>query len=61
MDGRLYGRHCDDKKPQLTIGYSAALTGEEKPPALGKRDVSDILSTAALKSMQRISSQGRRT
>ena len=28
---------------------------------LGKRDVSDILSTAALKSMQRISSQGRRT
>ena len=31
MDGRLYGRHCDVKKPQLTIGYSAALTGEEKP------------------------------
>jgi hypothetical protein len=27
-------------------------------PALGKRDVSDILSTAALKSMRRISSQG---
>jgi hypothetical protein len=32
MDGRLYGRHCDDKRPQLTIGNSAALTGEEKAP-----------------------------
>src|SRR5262249_29235430 len=29
-DSRLYGRRCDVKKPQLTIGYSAALTGEEK-------------------------------
>src|SRR5262245_13196657 len=31
MNGRRYGRYCDVKKPQLTIGYSAALTGEEKP------------------------------
>jgi hypothetical protein len=28
---RLYSRRCDVKKPELTIGYSAALTGEEKP------------------------------
>jgi hypothetical protein len=25
MDDRLYSRRCDVKKPQLTIGYSAAL------------------------------------
>src|SRR5262245_66409683 len=35
MNGRRYGRHCDVKKPQLTIGYSAALTGEEKPRCKG--------------------------
>ena len=33
MDDQLYSRRCDVKKPQLTIGYSAALTGEEKPGA----------------------------
>jgi len=31
MDDQLYSRRCDVKKPQLTIGYSAAFTGEEKP------------------------------
>jgi hypothetical protein len=35
MDGRLYSRRCDVNKPQLTIGYSAALTGEEKPRCKG--------------------------
>ena len=37
VDGecRPYSRRCDVKKPQLTIGYSAALTGEEKPRGRG--------------------------
>jgi hypothetical protein len=32
MDDQLYSRRCDVKKPQLTIGYSAAFTGEDKAP-----------------------------
>src|SRR4029453_14873414 len=37
VDGksRPYNRRCNLKKPQLTIGYSAALTGEEKPRGRG--------------------------
>jgi hypothetical protein len=31
MDDQLYSRRCDVKKPQLTIGYSAAFSSEEKP------------------------------
>src|SRR5262249_22100383 len=28
-NGRFYSRRCDVKKPQLTIGHSAPVTGEE--------------------------------
>src|SRR5262249_49355653 len=51
-DSRLYGRRCDVKKPQLTIGYSAALTGEEKArqtrtppgfPRAGSREPSSVV------------------
>src|SRR5262245_27120473 len=34
-DGRLYSRRCDVKKPQLTIGYSVALTSCAVPECRG--------------------------